>query len=76
MSRITCLLCNKKYLKNRVVFTQTHISIEKQQELNLPSGIRWIDACPWCFDKTVEHSKPVKYDSDEILDVFRSFSAR
>ncbi len=75
---ITCPLCNKTYSNKRIVFTQVHISKERYRTLNfliqdtVKQNQGWIDACPWCFEKSIDDGK--KSDSDNILQVFNELT--
>lgn len=60
MRKQHCPLCKKDFSNKNVEFTLTNPTkkmLKKYDEetiYKIQKGSGWINACPWCFEKTIE----------------------
>jgi len=59
MKYIECPICKKKYNNERILFTLTNVNN------------KWINACPWCFEKSINEPKS---EDENINEVFNNYT--
>lgn len=73
---IICPLCKREYKKSSVEFTLTKPTADMLNKLTYEERRRikdhqnWIDACSWCFEKTIGDNT----EDEDILDAFHDMT--